>query len=281
MSLPATIRTWLSNDQTKHRFNEALMGKLPGDAFVEQCIMAAKDPRLSRCSPDSLLTAFLECAQLGLLPGPHKLVALVDRKGQVDVMVTARGFRVLLERVPGVKRLKAVLVHREDVFKRTGGGVDGTDPVHEWDPFLEGREFNKADDLQGGYLEATFDDGSKDWHYVSKAEIEAARKCARSQNVWQKWYGPMALKTIYRNAWARMFLPCDMASHAAAIDRAEGLERRHHREDPNYDADATYYTTVMPASGALTYEETTPSDYEPASSPLADESSGVVDAADS
>ena len=257
MSGAQTIKAWLSHPQTKERIDQALMGYLPGDAFAEQCIMVSRDPELAKCAPDSLLTAFLSCAQLGLLPGPQKLVQLIPRRGSVDVMITARGYKTLMERLPAVARVRAVLVHTLDSFKRTDDG-----PIHDWDPFADGREFNGPEDLRGGYLEATFTDGSKDWHYVTKAEIEKVRACARSQNVWAKWFKEMAQKTLYRQAWARMFLPSSgLAQVNQAIDQAESLDRLQHQEDPSRVGGSPQAAHVQhapqlssPAAAALTYE---------------------------
>jgi len=210
MSGAQTIKAWLSHPQTKDRIDQALMGYLPGDAFAEQCIMVSRDPALAQCAPDSLLTAFLSCAQLGLLPGPQKLVQLIPRRG------------------------------------------------HDWDPFAEGRAFESADDLKGGYIEATLTDGSKDWHYVTKAEIDKVRQCARSQNIWSKWFKEMAHKTLYRQAWARMFLPSTGLTHVnEAIDQAERLDRIQHREDPNLPSLSPAPQLSSPVTAAITYEAET------------------------
>ena len=244
------IKAWMGTPKFKSRIDQALMGVLPGDAFAEQCIMVARDPKLSRCTPDSLLAAFLQCAQLGLMPGPQKLVQLIARGQSVDVMITARGFKTLMERLPNVARIKATLVHKLDEWRQPCPHTGR--PRHIADPFKEGRTFNGPDDLRGAYLYALFTDGREDWHYVTAAEIDACRRCAKSQQVWNKWFGAMALKTVYRQAWARMFLPSAPHALSAAITAADETDRLTMGE--HYDHDADRVQVHGPASRAITYE---------------------------
>jgi recombinational DNA repair protein RecT len=248
------IRGWLSNPETKAKLDQALMGWLPGDAFAEQCLMVARDPKLSRCTADSLLAAFLQCAQLGLMPGAQKVVQLIARGQSVDVMITARGFKTLMERLPDVRRITAVLVHSLDEWN--GADPITGRPLHVFDPLKRGRSFSGPDDLLGGYVHAFFVDGAEAWHYVSAEEIDACRRCAKSQTVWQKWFRAMALKTLYRQAWARMFLPMGTGTAAAlAVQAADTADRLAMREHYDHDADRVQ---VAPAARALTYDDIDP-----------------------
>ena len=229
MTTPSqTISLWPSDPTAQERIGRALQGVIAGPAFAEQCIIASRDANLSRCSPESLLSAFLTCAQIGLSPGRHGLVALIPRGGEVQVQIQWQGYKALMERIPGVRRVAPVLVHmRDEIEVRADGDI-----AHQYDPFDPDREFTGPADLRGGYLRIEFEDGSTSFHTVSRSKIERNRSCAKSQNVWKKWYPEMCAKTIIRDAWNRRALPYDPAT-VPHIIAAEEHDREFYGENPS------------------------------------------------
>lgn len=244
MSLPSqTISRWLSDPAAQERIGRALQGVIDGPAFAEQCIIASRDPNLSKCSPESLLSAFLTCAQIGLSPGRHGLVALIPRAGEVQVQIQWQGYKALMERIPGVRRVVPVLVHmRDEIEVHADGRI-----AHQFDPFDPDRVFDGPDDLRGGYLRIEYVDGDAAFHTVSRSKIERNRACARSQAVWSKWYPEMVAKTIIRDAWNRRALPYDPAV-APHIVAAEEHDRDFYGESP-----AASVTVSSPSERALTW----------------------------
>ena len=245
MSTPSkTISMWLSDPTAQERIGRALQGVIAGPAFAEQCIIASRDTNLARCSPEWLLSAFLTCAQIGLSPGRHGLVALIPRGGEVQVQIQWQGYKALMERIPGVRRVVAVLVHmRDEIEVQADGQIQ-----HTFDPFDPDREFSGPEDLRGGYLRIEFENGSTSFHTVSRSKIERNRACAKSQNVWRKWYPEMVAKTIIRDAWNRRALPYDPAT-VPHIVAAEEHDRGFYGESPSQ-------TVVIsdPSERALTWE---------------------------
>ena len=244
MNTPATIRSWLSDPGAQERIGKALQGVIDGPAFAEQCIIVSRDHALASCSPESLLQAFLTCAQIGLSPGPHGLVALIPRKGAVDVQIQWQGYKCLMERVEGIRAVIPVLVHASDEFISNADGSI----AHQYDPFDPDRQMTPTTVI-GGYLRIERDDGSCAYHLVSRAKIDRNRACARSQAVWSKWFPEMCLKTIIRDAWARRAVPYDPAI-AGHLSAAEAHDRAHNGEDPGRGT----VTVTNPADRALTYD---------------------------
>jgi len=241
---PDTIKAWLSNPGAQERIGRALQGVIDGPAFAEQCIIVSRDETLASCRPESLLSAFLTCAQIGLSPGPHGLVALIPRKGQVDVQIQWQGYKCLMERVDGIRAVVPVLVHASDEFeKRADGSI-----VHSFDPFDPDRVMT-PETVLGGYLRIERTHGPNSYHVVPRSKIDRNRACARSQAVWQKWFPEMCLKTIIRDAWARRAVPYDpaIASHLTA---AESHDRTYNDER----VDRGVVSVSNPAERALTYE---------------------------
>ena len=221
------IERWMHDGTMMQRISAALSGYLDPQTFAAQCVLAAKDPKLAECSPISLFEAFLVCAQMGLLPGKHHgHVALIprvdkDRGGKsVDVMPQWQGYKFLMERQSGIKRVTPILVHVSDEF-----AFDGVTVTHRFDPLDDARQFKHPADaidatdagLRGGYLRIEHDDGEIRYHFVTLAKIEASRSCSQTPDldkyskpgVWRSWYAEQATKTILRDAWARRAVQID------------------------------------------------------------------------
>lgn len=236
------IQNLFSRDDIQKRVGQALMGVIDGPAFAEQCIITAQDPSFAGCSPESLLRAMLQCAQMGLTPGKaHGLVALIPRGGEVNVQPQWQGFKVLMERMPNVIEVRPYLVHRNDEFEL----VDGV-PRHKWNPLDDNRVFrhpsdlkkDEPPDLMGGYLVIDLVDGRKKYHFISRAKIEKRRMCSEvpdltrkgKPGVWRSWYEEMATKTVIRDAWARRAVPYDpcaapaVGHHLTAMTEADDGE---------------------------------------------------------
>jgi phage RecT family recombinase len=213
---PAKLRDWLTAPSIKHGIESALAGYMQVDSFVAQMLIAFQDDALADCTPESKFEACHQCATLGLLPS-LKHVALIPReiknKGKcVTVMPQWQGYQALMLRHPEVSSIRASLVHVRD--KYTYDPLDES-LFHEFDPFDESRTISKLDDIRGGYLRVMYKDGRPTlFHYVTKETIRKAMACAQSKNIWEKWFAEMALKTVYRNAYARRVVPVDHLVYA-------------------------------------------------------------------
>ncbi len=242
---PATITDYMGRSGWRERVNASLMGVMSCDAFNAGCLAALSDPKLQQCSAESLGQAFLKCASLGLMPGPQQLVSLIPRRGEITVMLGWRGIACLFNRLPHVKEVTAYLVHTDDPFDMVGDQV-----VHERDPF--DREVTSADNCRGGYLRITYTDGRPDkYHVTSVRKILENRGTAGASGPWRDYFAPMALKTVYRDAWAR----AAVAFEPGAPPAQHILNAELHERDAN-DEDPARVTRQSPAAAALTYDTT-------------------------
>jgi len=242
---PATITDYMGRNGWRERVNASLMGVMSCDAFNAGCLAALSDPKLQQCSAESLGQAFLKCASLGLMPGPQQLVSLIPRRGEITVMLGWRGIACLFNRLPHVKEVTAYLVHTDDPFDMVGDQV-----VHERDPF--DREVTSADNCRGGYLRITYTDGRPDkYHVTSVRKILENRGTAGASGPWRDYFAPMALKTVYRDAWAR----AAVAFEPGAPPAQHILNAELHERDAN-DEDPARVTRQSPAAAALTYDTT-------------------------
>ena len=229
-SAALAVQAWMDQPRMKDALSNALSGYMSVEAFAAQCYIAAQNPDLAACSAESLFKAFLECAQMGLLPGTHhRHVAMVPRKGVITVTPQWQGFKFLMERQEGIKRVKPVLVHVKDTFEIINGAVH-----HVYDPFDDARRFEHPDDaraakresgLRGGYLEILHTTGEVEYHFVSADKIDRNRRCAETQMIWKKWFEEMSMKTVLRDAWAKRVVSIDpaLAARVGHADEAENL----------------------------------------------------------
>jgi recombinational DNA repair protein RecT len=207
-----TIRVWLQSDDVTRGISDALSSYMKPDVFKSQMLISLSNPDCAKCTPKSQFEVVHQCAQWALLPSLDQ-VALIPRRnrntGNYDLtaMVQWQGYQAMMFRVPGVRDIRARLVHTSDTYE--------FDPLterltHRYDPFDAEREFRTMKDLRGGYLVITFDDGRPEkWHYVSKQVFEKARKSAQTTDIWDAWFYEQCLKTVYRNAFARRVINYD------------------------------------------------------------------------
>ena len=238
-----TIADYMGRDAWHKRVAGALMGVMSCEAFNAGCLAALTDHKLRKCSAESLGKAFLHVAGLGLMPGPQQLVSLIPRGGEVTVMLGWRGIAVLFNRLPHVLKVSAVLVHTDDPFEMVG------DQVHH-QPHPLDREVTSPDNCRGGYMRIEYTDGRIAYHVTSIRKILENKKTAGNSSVWRDYFAPMALKTIYRDAWARAAVAFEPgAATAQHIVNAELHERETNEENP-----ARVTTVTSPAAAALTYD---------------------------
>jgi len=249
------IKGWMSAPSMQAALRAALSGYMDETTFAAQCYLAAQDPKLAQCSPESLFRAFLECAQMGLLPGSHhRHVALVPRGGLVTVSPQWQGFKFLMERQPGVKRVHPVLVHAKDKFEFVDGVVH-----HAPDPFDPDRIFEHPDvakknnrpcGLRGGYLVIEREGVPVEYHFVGAAKIDKNRRCAQTQDIWTKWFEEMCNKTVLRDAWAKRVISID-PQLAQRLGRADEVDNQVLGNDPTR-VTLTASVGHAPAAGSRT-----------------------------
>lgn len=229
------LKEWLSQPTSRQAIASALPPGTNADQFITRMIVAFQREDLINCTAKSKFEAAYQCAVLGLYP--HRgHVALIPRnmkdKGLcVTVMPQWQGLQALMLRCENIKSVRATLVHISDTYQydTETGAIK-----HQFDPFDAARTINTIDDIRGGYLVVTYHDGTPPlYHYVTAETIRKAQACAAGGNIWQKWFAEMALKTVYRNAYARRVIPMDDPAgeqmHEALDAEDAALENDHGR----------------------------------------------------
>lgn len=246
INLRSGARSWLANEEVKSNLSKTL-SYLDSQMFIGQMLIALSDPKIAECSPKSQFEAVHLCAAIGLLP-THDQVALIPRYNevkwrdannkehkkkemQVTVMPQWQGFKSLMERHPDVMQVSARLVFETDKFEFDGTSHQVT--RHEYNPFDSDRVAEKDfKNILGGYLIANFVDGRTAYHFVTVDKIKKAKACAQTTTIWNKWPEEMALKSLYRDAYARRMVPVDPVVHDS-LSKLVIAEDAALKNDPN------------------------------------------------
>jgi len=187
-------------------------------------------------------------------------VILIPYKDTLKAMPTWQGYKAVMERHPKIVEVSAALVHNTDSFSFGTSGCQ-----HEYDPFDPARDIKSAKDIRGGYCTIIYANGRPPkYHFTPVRHMEKARQCAKTQNVWTKWYEQMALKTCYRDCYARRAVPVDPLV-------GERMERLTKADDINLGNDPNRVVSTPRLSVAEVIGSTTSEPYAgPESEPAAE-----------
>lgn len=177
----------------KGEINNALPKYLPADKFVRTSLTAINsNPKLLECSPQSLLAAVMNSAQLGLeFNTPLGEAYLIPYGNQVQFQIGYMGLLKLAHNTGQFKRITAKEVHENDDFD-----IDyGTGEIKH-KPVIVG----ESGDVIGYYAVYETKEGGRDSFYMSKEDAEAyGKKFSKSyykkDGPWQQNPEAMAKKS--------------------------------------------------------------------------------------
>ena len=158
-----------------------------------------RDPRLLECTPQSLIGAIIQSAQLGLEPDDLRGMAYLipfrnNKRGTVEVQLLPgyKGLMDLARRSAKVSAIEADVVHTEDTFSYRKGT----------EQFLHHVKSEKAD--PGGikcvYALARYNNGQCQFVVLTPQDVEKIRKSSRAgeEGPWVTHFDEMAKKTALR-----------------------------------------------------------------------------------
>lgn len=175
-----------------------------------------KNPDLMACSGASLLSAILQCAELGLEPGGalgHAYLVPFKQKDGPPLCTLIIGYRGLLElmrRSGELSQVEAHIIYERDEYKVRYG----LNPEFFHTPKLDG----DAGKPVLVYMIARMKDGSQHVEIMKVPEVEAIRARSRygKYGPWVTDWGEMAKKTVLRRG--AKYLPLSSERLARAMD---------------------------------------------------------------
>ena len=161
-------------------------------------LAAAKNPDIYNCTPQSVMRAIIQVAELGLEPGSAIGTAYLVPYGKECTLIPSyRGLVELAIRTGEVKSVQARPVYAKDHLDM----AYGLDERLEHRPCME----SERGDLIAVYAVARLDNGTPIFEFMWKSEVDAirARSKASDNGPWRSDYVAMALKTVVRRLCTR------------------------------------------------------------------------------
>lgn len=216
-----TIRDYIHQPHIVKQLEAALPSFLTAERFLKTFFTAMlRNPKLFDCTKESLLSAMIEAAQLGLEPILGKAALIpYKNKGVLEVQFQPmyRGLIDLARRTADVK-VTAHVVYSKDEFDIEYGSDEKC--YHK--PNLTGDRGEKI----GAYTVWTFLSGMQSFLFMPIADILAVRdkyskswKQSGKDSVWGTSEGEMSKKTVIKNH--SKLQPCSIE-----VERAVELDNR-------------------------------------------------------
>lgn len=179
-------------------------------------------PDLASCTAPSLLGAMLHVARLGLKPGMLNQAWLLpyfnSRKNcrEAQVIIGFEGLRDLAMRTGNVDNIQSHLVYEKDFFEVSLG--DDSKITHK--PLF----FSERGSIIGVYAICFYKSGTCQFEIMSKEEIDVLKATSKSQNIWTKYYGEMARKSVIRKLCKHLPKSTDQLSTALELENGADTE---------------------------------------------------------
>lgn len=182
------------------QFATALPKHVNSERFVRIAITTIRqNPKLAKCSQESLLGALMVSAQLGLEPGTLGQCYLIPfenkKAGTVECQfqIGYKGLIELLRRSGQLSDIYSYTVYENDDFN-IEYGLSRT--------LTHKPNFDERGEIKGFYAVAILKDGAKAFEYMTKDEVthheEKYRKGSYKNDVWNKNFEEMAQKTVVK-----------------------------------------------------------------------------------
>ena len=216
----------LSKPAQQEQFRRALGNMIPVERFVRVCQTALRQtPKLASSTPESFMSALMQCAQLGLEPNtPQGLAYLVPyfnkqtNATECQIQIGYKGLLELMWRSGMVESINADVVYRQEIEQGLFEYESGMRVMlrHKIN-LLDDIRSDNDDDIVAAYACATLKSGQVVVRVLTRKELDQARKMSASGGgPWKEHYKSMALKTAIRRLAS--WVPTTPASEAIAIE---------------------------------------------------------------
>lgn len=187
-------------------------------------IIAGND-KLQQCSTESLRSAFINVAGLGLTLNPAmKLAYLVPRRGKACLDIGYLGLLHIATIAGCIRAAKAEVARENDTFDY----IDAfTQPHHKFDPFAT---IAKRGQVVGAYCVAVLPDGLRLVETMSREDLLKIRAASKGgdNSPWATWPDEMCKKAVIKRAYKSWPQNPRMSNAVAYVNANEGIDFEAH-----------------------------------------------------
>lgn len=179
-----------------------------------------KNSYLWNCTPESVMEAVMDMAQLGLeIGGAIGQAYLVPFKDTATAIIGYRGLISLARRSGEIASVTSQVVYENDVFDLDLGS--GEPPKHK--PCMNGERGK----MIAVYCVARFKDGGMHVEFMPKSDVDKIRSRSpsdkRGMSPWKTDYEEMAKKTVVRRAAKYWPMSTEMADALEYDNKTDGV----------------------------------------------------------
>ena len=210
----ANIRSLL--ERSKSQMEMALPKHMTADRLLRIAMTSVqKTPKLLDCTPQSLIGAVMQAAQLGLEPdGVLGQAYLVPYKATCQLIPGYKGLLKLARNSGELSTIQAHSVHANDKFD-FGYGLE---------PFLQHTPaLSNPGEVIAFYAVARLKDGGYQFEVMSKHQVDAtrARSMAANNGPWVTDYEEMGKKTVIRRLCKMLPASVELVTALSLDERAD------------------------------------------------------------
>lgn len=212
-----TVRAMFSGQAVTSQLQLALpRGGVTGERLARIALTEIRrNPKLLDCSRESLLGAVMQCAQMGLEPGPMGLAYLIPYKQEATFQIGYKGLMNLVWRSEQISSVQAEVVREADHFIFS----HGIPPELRHIPVTKDRG-------EVTHVYAVIGTTSGGWIFrvMSKEEIDAHRKRfskKKQTGPWDTDWDEMACKTVLKRTAKRAPISTEAQQAIVLDDKAE------------------------------------------------------------
>jgi recombination protein RecT len=191
---PTTVKEHINSEAFREKLRVALPKHLTPERFAGVALTQINtNPGLLNCTQESLFKCLLQLGQIGLEPDGRR-AHLVPFGKECTLLIDYKGLVELALRNGDVARIHADVVYESEVD--AGDFIYNRGRVEKHNKSL----MPNRGTVVAAYAEVEFLNGSAKAEVMTREEIEAIRKEAKSANSmpWTKHWNEMAKKTVFR-----------------------------------------------------------------------------------
>lgn len=203
------IKSLINSDAMREQFARALPKHLSPERFARVAITAlTRTPKLSECTPASMMKCLLDLSAMGLEPDGRR-AHLIPYGKEATLIIDYKGLVELIRRSGDVASIRAETVCEKDSFTWTNGQVNHA---------IDWRQ--PRGKVQAVYAEAVMKSGERQTAVMTFDEVEGIRKRSKAGNAgpWVTDWAEMAKKTAVRRLSKMLPLSSEIMEHVTKDD---------------------------------------------------------------
>lgn len=184
----------LRSDPFREQLKTALPPTVTVDKFIRVAVTALQQqPAIAEANSDSVLQAFMRCAQDGLMPDGRE-AAIVKRGQSASYMPMIGGFRKIAADHGWTLRTRVAYANDDFSYSEEPPAIHHV-------PVRPGEDRGA---LIAAYAIATHSDGRRIQRVLHPEEVAKRRASATTENVWKQWTAQMWEKSAGRDLFAEI-----------------------------------------------------------------------------